>query len=57
MNTSILEICRRYSSLSEVQIHILQHSEEILQFASDLSRREIQLFVPGKKPQSLVSVA
>ncbi len=50
-------ICRSQSALSEVQIHILRHSEELLQFASDLSHREVQVFVPGKKEGTVVLAA
>ncbi|WP_288832244.1 sensor histidine kinase [uncultured Megasphaera sp.] len=57
MNDTIEDICHRDSALSDVQIQILKHSEELLQFAGDLSHRELQLFVPGKKENTLVLVA
>ena len=43
---SMESICRTQSALSDVQIHILKNSEELLQFASDLSHRELLVFVP-----------
>ncbi len=54
---SMESICRTQSSLSDVQIHILKNSEELLQFASDLSHRELLVFVPGRKPHTLVLAA
>ncbi len=54
---SMESICRTQSSLSDVQIHILKNSEELLQFASDLSHRELLVFVPGRQPHTLVLAA
>ena len=54
---SMESICRSLSTLSEVQIHILKNSETLLQFASDLSHRELILFVPGKEKGTLVVAA
>jgi two-component sensor histidine kinase/PAS domain-containing protein len=45
------------SSLSDVQISILNNSAALLQFASDLSQREINVFVPGKQEGTLVLAA
>ena len=42
--TALAPICRTASTLSPVQIHILQNSEELLQFASDLSHRELFVY-------------
>ena len=50
-------VCRTQSTLSPVQIHILQNSEELLQFASDLSHRELFVYVPGKDAGTLVLAA
>ena len=54
---SMESICRTKSALSDVQIHILKNSEELLQFASDLSHRELLVFVPGRQANTLVLVA
>lgn len=54
---SMESICRRQHTLSDVQIHILKHSEQLLQFASDVSHRNIMVLVPGKEPDTLVLVA
>ena len=54
---SMESICRTQSALSDVQIHILKNSEELLQFASDLSHRELLVFVPGRQPHTLVLAA
>ena len=55
---AILEaVCRTQSTLSPVQIHILQNSEELLQFASDLSHRELFVYAPGKDAGTLVLAA
>lgn len=54
---SMETICRTQSVLSGVQIHILKNSEELLQFASDLSHRELLVFVPGQKKDTLVLAA
>jgi two-component sensor histidine kinase len=54
---SIETICRSQSALSDVQIHILKNSEELLQFASDLSHRELLVFVPGRKEETLILAA
>lgn len=54
---SMESICRTQSTLSDVQIHILKNSEELLQFASDLSHRELLVFVPGRQPHTLVLAA
>ena len=54
---SMESICRTQSSLSDVQIHILKNSEELLQFASDLSHRELLVFVPGRQKNTLVLAA
>ena len=54
---SIEELCRRQSCLSDVQIHILQNSEKLLQFASDVSHREVVVFVPGQQAATLVMAA
>lgn len=51
------EVCRTQSTLSAVQIHILKNSEEILQFASDLSHRELFVYVPGREKGTLVLAA
>lgn len=50
-------VCRTRSTLSPVQIHILQNSEELLQFASDLSHRELFVYVPGREAGTLVLAA
>lgn len=50
-------VCRTASTLSPVQIHILQNSEELLQFASDLSHRELFVYVPGREEGTLVLAA
>ena len=50
-------VCRTQSTLSPVQNHILQNSEELLQFASDLSHRELFVYVPGKDAGTLVLAA
>lgn len=55
--SSIETICRSASSLSDVQIHILKNSEDLLQFASDLSHRELLVFVPGQKAGTVVLAA
>lgn len=57
MTASMESICRSQSALSEVQTHILKNSEELLQFASDLSHREVQVFVPGRKAGTVVLAA
>lgn len=54
---SIESICTSASALSDVQIHILKNSEKLLQFASDLSHREVLVFVPGRKKGTLVLAA
>lgn len=53
----IASICRTASTLSPVQIHILKNSEELLQFASDLSHRELFVYVPGQRRGTLVLAA
>lgn len=55
--TALAPICRTDSTLSPVQIHILQNSEELLQFASDLSHRELFVYVPGRCKGTLVLAA
>lgn len=55
--SSIETICRSASALSDVQIHILKNSEDLLQFASDLSHRELLVFVPGQKAGTVVLAA
>ncbi len=55
--TALAPICRTASTLSPVQIHILQNSEELLQFASDLSHRELFVYVPGRRKGTLVLAA
>lgn len=55
--TTMEEVCRTESTLSSVQIHILKNSEEILQFASDLSHRELFVYVPGREEGTLVLAA
>ncbi|MCH4188712.1 MAG: sensor histidine kinase [Megasphaera sp.] len=50
-------VCRNQSALSDVQIHILMNSEALLQFASDLSHREIAVFVPGRTAGTVVLAA
>lgn len=55
--TALAPICRTDSTLSPVQIHILQNSEELLQFASDLSHRELFVYVPGRRKGTLVLAA
>ena len=57
MTRTVAQICRQSSSLSDVQIHILQNSEPLLQFASDLSQRRLSLFVPARKEGALVLAA
>ena len=54
---SMESICRSQRTLSDVQIHILKQSEPLLQFASDVSHRNVMVLVPGKKPHTLVLVA
>lgn len=54
---SMETVCRNQSSLSEVQIHILMNSEALLQFASDVSHREIAIFVPGRTAGTVVLAA
>lgn len=55
---SLIEtICHSSSALSDVQIHILKNSEDLLQFASDLSHREILVFVPGQEKGTVVLAA
>ncbi|WP_296828006.1 histidine kinase N-terminal domain-containing protein [uncultured Megasphaera sp.] len=54
---ALAPICRTASTLSPVQIHILQNSEELLQFASDLSHRELFVYVPGRREGTLVLAA
>lgn len=55
--SSIETICHSSSALSDVQIHILKNSEDLLQFASDLSHREILVFVPGQQSGTVVLAA
>lgn len=50
-------ICRQQHTLSDVQIHILKHSEKLLQFASDVSHRHVLVLVPGKRQGTLVLAA
>lgn len=57
MNSTLAEICRKKSSLTDVQIHILQNSEPLLQFASDLSQRRLTLFVPAARAGAFIPVA
>ena len=57
MTRTVAQICRQSSSLSDVQIHILQNSEPLLQFASDLSQRRLSLFVPAREEGALVLAA
>lgn len=54
--SNIYEICHDSSSLSDVQISILNNSVDLLQFASDLSQREVSVFVPGKAKGTMVIV-
>lgn len=54
---SMNDICREKSILSDVQIRILNNSVDLLQFASDLSQREINVFVLGKQKDTLVLAA
>lgn len=53
---SFYQVCRDESSLSSIQIRILENSSKILQFASDLSQREVTVYVPGKMEDTLVMV-
>ena len=57
MMPSIADICHEACSLSDVQIHILTNSEDLLQFASDLSHREVLVFVPGSKKGTVALAA
>ena len=50
--SSIETICRSASALSDVQIHILKNSEDLLQFASDLSSRQKRRRIEKKPEQS-----
>lgn len=54
---SLESICRSQHTLSDVQIHILKHSEKLLQFASDVSHRNVLVLVPGKRQETLVLAA
>lgn len=54
---SLESICRSQHTLSDVQIHILKHSEKLLQFASDVSHRNVLVLVPGKEKDTLVLAA
>lgn len=49
MMTSLESVCQLKSSLSPVQIQILVNSERVLQFVSDISHREVCVYVPGRK--------
>jgi two-component sensor histidine kinase/PAS domain-containing protein len=51
---SIYDICHGKSALSDVQIRILNNSRDLLQFASDISQREVAVYVPGKQAGTLV---
>lgn len=51
------QLCRDESRLSPVQIQILEKSCHLLSFASDLSQREITVYVKGKEKTRLVVVA
>ena len=54
---TIETICQTGSALSDVQIRILQNSEELLQFSSDLSHREVFVYVPGKQDDMMILAA
>lgn len=53
---SIFDICREKSSLSDVQISILNNSSDLFQFASDISQREVTIYVPGKERGTIIVV-
>ena len=57
MMTSLESVCQLKSSLSPVQIQILVNSERVLQFVSDISHREVCVYVPGRKKGDMVLVA
>ncbi len=56
-NTAFYQLCRDGSRLSSVQIQILEKSCAVLPFASDLSQRDVTVFVRGKEENMLLIAA